>query len=368
MGKARTRDGLLDVPVIDITPFREPSLAVGESGAVGEPGEFGATSESGSAARDAVAGQVDRAAREVGFMQIVGHGIEPAVLDRFTKVTDAFFALDLETKNRYRCPPGINRGYSPPKSESLVNSLGLTSPADLFEAFNIGVSAADHPGLDLPADDYAANLYPAEVPGFEAAVAGWFAEAGAVARTMTRIFGRALGLGEDYFARYTDHSLDVLRMNNYRLPAPDVQLEPDQLGMGAHTDYGIVTVLWADSVPGLEILDTDGRWHPAQPDPGALLVNLGDGLARWTNDEWLSTMHRVAPPRVHGVLVPRRSAAYFHDGNIDAVIECLPSCVGPGRPAAYEPVTIGEHLRAKLAGSRAGQLTAAPSREAARLR
>lgn len=366
MGTARTRDGLLNVPVIDITPFRDPDSVVGDSAGspAGNPGRDPAR----DAARDSVAAQVDRAAREVGFMQVVGHGIEPAVLERFTAATDAFFALELATKNRYRCPPGINRGYSPPKSESLVNSLGLTSPADLFEAINIGVSAADYPGLDLPADDYAANIYPSEVPDFEAAVTRWFAEAGAVARTMTSIFGRALGLGEDYFAAYTDHSLDVLRMNNYRLPAPDVPLEPDQLGMGAHTDYGIVTVLWADSVPGLEILDTEGRWHPAQPAPGALLVNLGDGLARWTNDEWLSTMHRVAAPRVEGVLVPRRSAAYFHDGNTDAVIECLPSCVGPGRPAAYQPVTIGEHLRDKLAGSRAGQLSETATREAARLR
>jgi isopenicillin N synthase-like dioxygenase len=79
-------------------------------------------------------------------------------------------------------------------------------------------------------------------------------------------------------------------------------------------------------------------------------------------------MHRVAAPRVDGVLVPRRSAAYFHDGNTDALIECLPSCVRPDRPAAYAPVTVGEHLRAKLAGSRAGQLTETASREAARLR
>lgn len=357
MGTAHTADGLLDVPVVDITPFRVPTTA---DPTTGDPAAV-------NAARDAVAAEVDRAARTVGFMQVVGHGIERSALERFTEATDAFFALDPETKNRYRCPPGINRGYSPPKSESLVNSLGLTSAADLFEAINIGVAATEYPGLDLPPDDYAPNTFPAEVPGFEAAVTRWFAEAGAVARTMTRIFGRALGLGEDYFAGFTDHSLDVLRMINYRLPAPDVELEPDQVGMGAHTDYGIVTVLWADPVPGLEILDAGGRWHPAQPAPGALLVNLGDALARWTNDEWLSTMHRVAAPRVDGVLVPRRSAAYFHDGNVDAVIECLPSCVRPGRPPAYEPVTVGEHLRAKLAGSRAGQLTGTAQREAARL-
>ncbi|MCW2523964.1 MAG: 2OG-Fe(II) oxygenase, partial [Frankiales bacterium] len=100
---------------------------------------------------------------------------------------------------------------------------------------------------------------------------------------------------------------------------------------------------------------------------GALLLNLGDALAPWTNDSWLSTMHRVAAPRVDGQLVPRRSAAFFHDGNIDAVIECLPGCVSPDRPALYEPVTVGDHLAAKLAGSRAGQPNARAAREAARL-
>lgn len=258
-------------------------------------------------------------------------------------------------------------GYSPPRSESLTNSLGLVSAADLFEAINVGTQAADFPGLRLPESDYPRNVHPAEVPRFRPAVRDWFTEAGRVARTMTRIFGRALHLGDDYFAPFTSHSVDVLRMINYRLPSADAVLEPDQIGMGAHTDYGIVTVLWADQVPGLEILDTDGAWHPVQPAEGALLVNLGDALARWTNDHWISTLHRVAAPRVNGVLVPRRSAAFFHDGNIDAVIDCLPSCVSSRRPAAYRPVTVGEHLRAKLAGSRAGELTGTATREAARL-
>ena len=310
---AMLRDGALAVPVIDISPFRMPYAD--------------------QAARAAVVLQVDEAARTVGFMQITGHGIPACVLEEFTAATDAFFALDLGAKNRYRCPPGINRGYTPPKAETLSNSLGLASAADLFEAINVGASTADFPGLDLPEDVYAANVYPVEVADFEGAVTAWFRAAGAVARTMTRIFGVALGGGESFFEAFTDHSIDVLRMNNYRLPAADVELEKDQLGMGAHTDYGIVTVLWADQVPGLEIHGADGAWHPVLPAGGALLVNLGDALARWTNDQWLSTMHRVAAPRVNGELVPRRSAAYFHDGNVDAVIECLPSCVSAGTPA-----------------------------------
>lgn len=348
MSSAALRDGILTVPAIDITSFRMPYAD--------------------AAARSEVVRQVDAAARTVGFMQITGHGISATTLSEFTSATDAFFALDAQAKAGYRCPPGINRGYTPPKAESLANSLGLASAADLFEAINVGASTADFPGLDLPEDVYAANVYPAEVPGFEAAVTAWFDAAGRVARTMVRIFGVALGGREDYFEQRTDHSIDVLRVNNYRLPAPDVELEKDQLGMGAHTDYGIVTVLWADRVPGLEIHGADGNWHPVMPADGALLVNLGDATARWTNEEWISTLHRVAAPRVDGALVPRRSAAYFHDGNVDAVIECLPSCVSAGNPARYEPVTVGEHLAAKLAGSRGGQLNSRATREAARLR
>ena len=347
MSSAALRDGVLAVPVIDITSFRMPYADV--------------------TVQAEVARKVDEAARTVGFMQVTGHGIPAATLAEFTKATDAFFSLDAAAKHRYRCPPGINRGYTPPTAERLSNSLGLASAGDLFEAINVGAGAADYPGLDLPADVYAANVFPGEVPEFEAAVTRWFNAAGTVARTMVRIFGVALGGRADYFAPFTDHSVDVLRMNNYRLPAPDAELEPDQLGMGAHTDYGIVTVLWADQVPGLEIHGADGGWHPVLPADGALLVNLGDAIARWTNDHWISTMHRVAPPRVGGVLVPRRSAAYFHDGNIDAVISCLPSCVSEDRPARYEPVTVGDHLAAKLAGSRGGQLNPHATREAARL-
>jgi isopenicillin N synthase-like dioxygenase len=347
MSSAHIVDGRLEVPTIDISPFRDADSPVAQ--------------------RDRIAAEVDRAARTVGFMQIVGHGIPEETLTDFVGATSAFFALDASAKSVYRCPPEVNRGYTPPKSEALANSLGLTSAADLFEAFNVGSQASDYPGLDLPARDYPENVWPTEPADFRAAVDAWFDVAGGVARTMVRIFGRALGIGEDGLSGYTDHSLDVLRTINYRLPSADVVLEPDQVGMGAHTDYGIVTVLWADAVPGLEILGADGAWYPVQPAPGALLVNLGDALARWTNDQWISTMHRVAAPRVDGVLVPRRSAAYFHDGNVDAVIAPLPTCVSAERPALYEPVTVGEHLHAKLAGSRNRVLNAAADREAARL-
>ena len=256
MSSAALRDGILAVPVIDISSFRMPYAD--------------AAARSRSSARSTRRPEPSASCRSPG----TASPRRPATSSPGRRTRSS--RSTCETKKKYRCPPGVNRGYTPPKAESLANSLGLASAADLFEAINVGASAADYPGLDLPEDVYAANVYPsARSPSFEAAVTDWFLAAGAVARTMVRIFGVALGGREDYFAGVTEHSIDVLRMNNYRLPDPGTPLEPDQLGMGAHTDYGIVTVLWADRVPGLEILGADGGWHPVMPAGGALLVNLG---------------------------------------------------------------------------------------------
>ncbi len=321
-----------------------------------------------AATRAAIGRQVDEACRTVGFMQIVGHGIPQDAIDGLTAALDEFFALSIEDKERSCAPrPSINRGYTAPRSERLSYSLGVASPDDLFEAFNVGITAADFPGLTLDDEVYAANIWPDLAPSFQPGVWQWFEQAAAMARTMESVFATALGLPDGYFADFTDHSIDVLRVNHYLVP-DGITLEPRQLGMGAHTDYGIVTILWADAVPGLEILRPDGTWLPVVPAPGALLINLGDLLARWTNDRWLSTMHRVVPPRDEaGKLMRRRSAAFFHDGNADALIATLQPCLDADGTSSYEPVTVAEHLAEKLGGSRGLELNENATREAARV-
>ncbi|MGY2079593.1 isopenicillin N synthase family dioxygenase [Modestobacter sp. SYSU DS0657] len=338
------------VPAVDISPYVDPA---------GSP-----------ESRRAAAQAFDEAASTVGFVQVLGHGVPTDVTDAFADALDAFFGLPLEAKAAYRTPPEVNRGYSPPKTESLSLSLGLAPSNrmhDFFEAFNVGAAHTDHPGLDLPVADYPENVWPAEAEGFRAAVERYFAEAGRVARTLTTLFADALDLPARFFEAYTDHSLDVLRMNNYALPPGDVTLDGDLTGMGEHTDYGIVTVLWADQVKGLQVLGRDGAWHDVMPADGALLINLGDLMARWTGERWMSTLHRVKPPIVAGRIERRRSAAFFHDGNIDAVIETLPTCRDAQGRSVYPPITVGEHIRAKLAGSRAGVANREAEREAARV-
>jgi len=153
-----------------------------------------------------------------------------------------------------------------------------------------------------------------------------------------------------------DHATEMLRLNNYVRATGGADPLPGQQRMGAHTDYGIVTALFGDRVEGLEIVGPDGDWHGVVPEEGAFLVNLGDLLARWTNDRWRSTVHRVVPPPRGAGPSRRRSAAFFHDGNYDALVECLPTCLEPGEVPKYPPVVAGEHLTAKLLSGRSRSL------------
>ncbi|HEY9393512.1 MAG TPA: 2-oxoglutarate and iron-dependent oxygenase domain-containing protein [Nocardioides sp.] len=317
----------------------------------------------------AVAAGIDTACREVGFIQILGHGVAPSAEDGLAAAMDDFFALPPAEKARWRRPAAENRGYTPPKSETLALSAGVQSETrmkDFFEAFNVGSSVSDHPDADLVEAHYAENTWPS-VSDFRARIDAWRAEAARVARTMVTIFEDALDLERGAIASLAAHPIEVLRMNNYALPeGTRVEVDEDMIGMGEHTDYGIVTILWADRVKGLQVLH-GGEWHDVSPAEGALLINLGDLTTRLTNEQWLSTLHRVKPPIVDGTIQRRRSAAYFFDGDAEAIIGPLPGFVDDEHPRLYRDVTVDEHIAAKLAGSRAGVLNVDAGREAARV-
>jgi isopenicillin N synthase-like dioxygenase len=297
---------------------------------------------------------VDAACRSVGFMSIVGHDVPRAAITTMLDATDELFALPLEEKLQLRSPnPRINRGYAPKGTEGLAYSLGVDGrPPDLFEAFNIG---PEHRPEGVPADraEFAPNVWPDRPAALRPALVAYFEEIATLARRLTGVMACALELDDDFFVDRTDHSTDTLRVIHYERPPGEPEPLPGQHRMGAHTDYGILTILFADRVPGLEIVGPEGGWHGIVPPPDGFLVNLGDLLARWTNDRWRSTMHRVVPPEpaFRGRAV-RRSMAFFHDGNFDALIECLPTCSSEDNPPRYPPVIAGDHLLAKLLGPR----------------
>ena len=342
---------MFDVPVIDVSGYVA----------------------GGTAATDpecaAVAADLDTACREVGFIQIVGHGIGSAAIAGLGDALDEFFGLPISVKTPYRRDPSANRGYSPPKSESLSMSLGVTTNQmnDYYEAYTVGAEAASFPGVDLPEQGYAPNNWPDEAPAFRPRVEEYFAQAQGLARTLMTAVTDALALPAHYFDAMIDHSIEVLKMNNFALPEGGSEIAGELQGMGAHTDFGILTILWADQVPGLQVLDRAGVWHDVQPADGALLINLGDAMARWTNDRWMSTVHRVDPPVIDGRIQRRRSAAFFFDGNHDAVLEALPGTLADGE-VGYPPITVAENIAMKVAGLRTGVAPKADLREAARVK
>jgi len=325
-------DAPFDVPVVDLAPWASGHAS----------------------ARDAVAASFDAAATEVGFVQIVGHGVPDAVVTAMADAGDRFFALPLTDKLQVRpAELAANRGYAASETEALAYSIGESGPPDLFEAFNMGEEDVDESDPFYAAERhrlFAPNTWPTGLPELRPALVAYFAEVRRVAMTLTDVFARALGLPDDWFVPYVDRSTTTLRTINYERREGDADPAPGQQRMGPHTDYGIVTVLWSDGAPGLEVF-VDGRWRSVTPNPGALLVNLGDLTAEWTNDRWLSTLHRVVPPGGDGP-ARRRSTAFFLDGNWDARIECLPTCTDAEHPPRYPPVVAGEHLMAKLMGPR----------------
>ena len=305
--------------------------------------------------RAKLAASMDEALTRVGFLQLTGHGIPQATIDGMRDATAAFFALPVEEKLRSApADHASDRGYAPEGTEGLAYSLGETTPPDLSESFVIGAEDVDRSDPAIAADPYgffAANIWPDVPQDMRSALTEYAAEAHRVARVLLEIFETALGLPAGYLDAYARHPTRTLRVNHFERRAGALEPLPGQMRLGAHTDYGILTVLYADPVPGLQIFGPDGAWHDIVPAEGALVVNLGDLTAQWTNDRWRSTLHRVVPPSGPGPS-RRRSVAFFFDGDYDARFECLPTCQSPENPPKYPAVLGGEHLITKITGGR----------------
>ena len=275
----------------------------------------------------------------LGFVQVTGHGIDQQGIADLRSACDHFFDLPAATKAQFIDPvPEHNRGWRGRGSEALSYSLGQPSAPDLFESFNCAADdrSAPHPLLaPTPWPDLVA-------PSLRSAATAFLAEMEVVARRLDGLIDAALG---SRFVELSDSGPDTMACIDYR-PSPDGS-EPvvdGQQRMGAHSDYTTFTVLLADPVPGLQII-SDGEWVDVAPEPGALLVNVGDLLAIATNDAWPSTLHRVVPMDA-GCEPRRRSVAYFHYPNLDVEVAPLPK-FSP-QSGGYSPVRVDRHLESKL--------------------
>jgi isopenicillin N synthase-like dioxygenase len=300
--------------------------------------------------RRVVAREFDETLREVGFFQIVDHRVPDDLADRCWDVTRAFFDLPLEAKLAVERPAGGLYGYFPMLTESLAQSLDAMAPGDLKESFNMGPGVrADHtPADETEASLFSPNRWPAALPELKPAWESYYAEMLALAERLMSIFALALDLPAGFFADKIDRSPSALRAINY--PEQSAPPEDGQLRAGAHTDYGTLTILRQElGRAGLQVHDPKAdAWVDIPPTPGALVINIGDLMARWTNDRWTSTLHRVVNPDAGSTVSTRRqSMPFFHNANYSAVVECLPSSLAAGETPKYEPVLAGPHLAGK---------------------
>jgi isopenicillin N synthase-like dioxygenase len=303
----------------------------------------------GVAERRRVAQAIDDACRKIGFFAIVGHGVPDDFVDDLRQRAHAFFELPVDDKLAARHPvEGMNRGYHAAGRETLAAANDAAAPPDLKEYFHIGpVDAGDDLYYTSPLGrrHFEPNVWPAAPAGFEQAVTVYYRTMSRLVTFLMRLAALALDVDETFFDDKVDRSIGTMRLNYY--PAQTVAPSPDQLRSSAHTDYGGFTILSGEDVPGgLQVRTRAGQWIDVATSPTTFVVNIGDLLMRWTNDRWLSNMHRVVnPPPGDGPGRARLSIAFFNHPNYDALIECLSS----QGPAKHPPVLSGEYRDTKYA-------------------
>ena len=293
-------------------------------------------------------GAIDEACERAGFLTIVGHGVADAVVKDAWSNARAFFDLPLADRMQVAMPrPGYPYGYSPIAGETLTRSVGQLAAPDLKESFAIGPVDRPTHAITDPDESFAwsENLWPAALPTLQHAWEIYFRAMSDLAARLLGLMATGLGLPATHFDPMIDRHTSAMRALNY--PALDGGAQDrgnGRLGASAHTDYGTLTILLADTVVGgLQLEAADGTWHDVEAVPGAFVVNLGDAMARWTNDRWRSTMHRVQVPTSR-----RQSIAFFHNANWDAIIECLPTCLPANEGPKYYPIAAGPHVMQKF--------------------
>lgn len=315
--------------------------------------DFGRFLTGNASDRTASAKEIGDAAEHVGFLILSNHGIPREITDRAFAVSRGFFDQDVEAKLRVRPEkPTVPRGYQVFGKSRLAKTMGQETPGDLREQFFMGPPSAQSTPLlkrtPEAAPFYAENIWPLAPTDFQAVFSDLYGRLERLGASVMSSFAMALGLPADHFDKMIDQHFSTGTTNNY--PEPDGPPLPGQLRCGTHTDFGSLTLLVTSDAPGgLQVARDDGSWLDVKPAPDQIIVNLGDMMARWTNDRWRSTLHRVVnPPDEQSAGSRRQTMGYFLHPNFDAPIDALPGCIDASHPRRYPPILAGRHMREKL--------------------
>jgi isopenicillin N synthase-like dioxygenase len=311
----------MSVPVIDVTALVRHTVDRGE-----------------------VAAKIAAACREWGFFYVTGHGVESQLVARLQHASRRFFAQDLQTKLEIEMSRGGRawRGYFPVGGE-------LTSgQSDLKEGIYFGAElSGEHPLVQAGTPLHGPNLFPSSVPELRDLVPAYIAAMTQLGHRLMEGIAAGLGLEETYFAtHYTADPLILFRIFNYP-PPPSA----NAVGVGEHTDYGLLTILWQDMSGGL-LVKRKSRWVDAPPIPDSFVCNVGDMLDRLTGGYYLSAPHRVLNPSEHN----RLSFAFFFDPNFNAAVKPIQAPVCDNKSERWDQASVheftgtyGDYLLSKVA-------------------
>ena len=307
----------LDVGRVHVTAFEEvPQI------------DLGPMFDADRQARGRVGDAVRDACIDVGFFYIRNHGVPQATVDETFGQMARFFAQPDDAKRAIHASQSrYFRGYSGLYEERHDATTDYYEPHEVIDFGR--ENATDDPPECANSLLYGPNLWPSHPPGLRAAVEAYYAAMLEVSSALLRAFALALALPEDYFLGKFDRAAGALRLLHY----PPRPADETRLGVGAHTDYEFFTILAQDANPGLQVLNGVGDWIDIPPVAGTFVVNIGDLMARWTNDRFTSNIHRAANRTGRD----RYSIPFFMGSNVDTEVRCLESCAGPNNPPNYPP-------------------------------
>jgi isopenicillin N synthase-like dioxygenase len=295
-----------------------------------------------SEARRRLAREIHRACRETGFFYVSGHGVPADLISNQFSWTRRFFDLPLDTKLALDMKDSPSRcGYQPIKVQRLDSrdANAAAAPSDLNESYFCGVELPDtDPCAQRGWRSFGHNRWPANLPGFRQQILDYQAAVRSLGDHILKLIALSLDLPEDWFCPFHDMPVTNLRIIKY--PPQPQSAQFNQIGAGAHTDWGGITLLAQDNSGGLEVRNAAGDWIAATPVPATFIVNIGDLMARWTNGVYNSTMHRVKNKKAG---VERYSLAFFYSPRPDAVIEAIPTCITAEFPRRFATCTAEEH-------------------------
>ncbi|KAH9936297.1 thymine dioxygenase [Fomitopsis serialis] len=305
--------------------------------------------------KQAVADAMIESFKAIGFVYVVNHGLPKEKIDDMFGWSKQFFALPLETKMLAPHPPSGKhpRGYSPPGLEKVSQHVYDENELDKIRTRAPDVKESYEVGRE---DDPMANIWLPDgmLPGFKEASLDFFWTCREVQLTILRALSLGLNLEEDYLEKCHTAVDNQLRLLHYP-SVPVEQVERHEVErIGAHSDFGSITLLLQDDAGGLEVEDPNkpGTFRAATPVEDAIIVNAGDFLERWSNDTIKSTVHRVrAPPfnrTADGMAPERYSIPYFCSADFSRVVDCLPGTYSDDNPKKYQPISAYQYVMDRL--------------------